>query len=106
MSMRTEGIFKFGEFQIDALARTLRRDEAIVTLNRRAFDDLMQNPGKVVTPRRQSCLEGFRLDRARKRIDASCIHMSEMRVVTECDRPCTRIGSQDYLRPRTVVHSS
>ena len=52
MSMRTEGIFKFGEFQIDALARTLRREEEIVTLNRRAFDVLLylvQNPGKVVT---------------------------------------------------------
>jgi|HubBroStandDraft_4_1064222.scaffolds.fasta_scaffold01714_2 DNA-binding winged helix-turn-helix (wHTH) protein/tetratricopeptide (TPR) repeat protein len=52
MSMRTEGIFKFGEFQIDALARTLRREEKIVTLNRRAFDVLLylvQNPGKVVT---------------------------------------------------------
>jgi DNA-binding winged helix-turn-helix (wHTH) protein/Tfp pilus assembly protein PilF/TolB-like protein len=50
--MRTEGIFKFGEFQIDALARSLRREEAIVTLNRRAFDVLLylvQNPGKVVT---------------------------------------------------------
>src|SRR5580700_3964454 len=52
MSMRTEGIFKFGEFQIDALARTLRREEKIVTLNRRAFDVLLyfvQNPGKVVS---------------------------------------------------------
>ena len=50
--MRTEGIFKFGEFQIDALARTLRREEAIVTLNRRAFDVLLylvQNPGKIVS---------------------------------------------------------
>jgi DNA-binding winged helix-turn-helix (wHTH) protein/tetratricopeptide (TPR) repeat protein/TolB-like protein len=52
MSMPTEGIFKFGEFEIDALARTLRREETIVTLNRRAFDVLLylvQNPGKVVT---------------------------------------------------------
>jgi eukaryotic-like serine/threonine-protein kinase len=50
--MRTEGIFKFGEFQIDPLTRSLRREEAIVTLNRRAFDVLLylvQNPGKVVT---------------------------------------------------------
>ena len=50
--MRTEGIFKFGKFQIDALARTLRREEEIVTLHRRAFDVLLylvQNPGKVVT---------------------------------------------------------
>jgi DNA-binding winged helix-turn-helix (wHTH) protein/Tfp pilus assembly protein PilF/TolB-like protein len=52
MSMRTEGIFKFGKFQIDALTRTVRREEAIVTLNRRAFDVLLylvQNPGKVVS---------------------------------------------------------
>jgi eukaryotic-like serine/threonine-protein kinase len=37
---------------MDALARTLRREEAIVTLNRRAFDVLLylvQNPGKVLT---------------------------------------------------------
>jgi len=37
---------------MDALARTLRREEASVTLNRRAFDVLLylvQNPGKVVT---------------------------------------------------------
>jgi eukaryotic-like serine/threonine-protein kinase len=50
--MRTEGIFKFGKFQIDALTRTVRREEAVVTLNRRAFDVLLylvQNPGKVVT---------------------------------------------------------
>src|SRR6202167_5869270 len=50
--MRTVGIFEFGEFQIDALARTLRREEHIVTLNCRAFDVLLyvvQNPGKVVT---------------------------------------------------------
>src|SRR5271156_2015274 len=52
MSMKAEGAFRFGKFQIDALARTLRREEAIVTLNRRAFDVLLylvQNPGKVVS---------------------------------------------------------
>src|SRR6202041_3808003 len=50
--MEAEGAFRFGKFQIDALARTLRREEAIVTLNRRAFDVLLylvQNPGKVVS---------------------------------------------------------
>jgi eukaryotic-like serine/threonine-protein kinase len=50
--MQTQGIFKFGKFQVDALARTLRREEEIVTLNRRAFDVLLylvQNPGKVVS---------------------------------------------------------
>ena len=50
--MKSEGIFQFGEFQIDALARSLRREAEIVTLNRRAFDVLLylvQNPGKVLT---------------------------------------------------------
>jgi DNA-binding winged helix-turn-helix (wHTH) protein len=50
--MKTEGIFQFGEFRIDALARTLRREKEIVTLNRRAFDVLLylvQNPGRVLT---------------------------------------------------------
>src|SRR5271170_3579956 len=52
MSMKAEGAFRFGKFQVDALARTLRREEVIVTLNRRAFDVLLylvQNPGKVVS---------------------------------------------------------
>jgi DNA-binding winged helix-turn-helix (wHTH) protein/TolB-like protein len=52
MSMNAEGIFQFGEFKVDALARTLRREEEIVTLNRRAFDVLLyfvQNPGRVLT---------------------------------------------------------
>jgi len=50
--MKPEGIFKFGEFQVDATARTLRRETGIVTLNRRAFDVLLylvQNPGRVLT---------------------------------------------------------
>jgi DNA-binding winged helix-turn-helix (wHTH) protein len=50
--MKSEEIFQFGEFQIDVLARTLRREEEIVTLNRRAFDVLLylvQNPGRVLT---------------------------------------------------------
>jgi DNA-binding winged helix-turn-helix (wHTH) protein/TolB-like protein len=52
MSMKADGAFRFGKFQLDALARTLRREDAIVTLNRRAFDVLLylvQNPGKVVS---------------------------------------------------------
>src|SRR5580658_3793361 len=51
MSLRS-GIFQFGEFRVDAQVRTLRRQEELVTLNRRAFDVLLyfvQNPGKVVT---------------------------------------------------------
>ncbi len=50
--MQTGGIFQFGEFQIDARARTLRRKEEIVALSFRAFDVLLyfvQNPGKVLT---------------------------------------------------------
>ncbi len=43
---------QFGKFQIEASSRTLRREEAIVKLNSRAFDVLLylvQNPGKVLT---------------------------------------------------------
>jgi eukaryotic-like serine/threonine-protein kinase len=52
MSMTPGGIFQFGEFQIDARARSLRRQEAMVTLNFRSFDVLLyfvQNPGRVLT---------------------------------------------------------
>src|ERR1700728_3235157 len=50
--MKQDGIYQFGRLRIDALARTLRREEEIVTLNRRAFDVLLylvQNPGRVLT---------------------------------------------------------
>jgi DNA-binding winged helix-turn-helix (wHTH) protein/Tfp pilus assembly protein PilF/TolB-like protein len=50
--MKTTGTFKFGEFRVDALARTLQRNQETVTLNRRAFDVLLyfvQNPGRVLT---------------------------------------------------------
>jgi eukaryotic-like serine/threonine-protein kinase len=50
--MKPSQIYEFGEFRIEALSRTLRREEEIVTLNRRAFDVLLyfvQNPGKVLT---------------------------------------------------------
>src|ERR1700722_13352047 len=50
--MKPEGIFQFGAFQVDALARTLRREKEGVTLNRRAFDVLLylvRNPGKVIS---------------------------------------------------------
>jgi DNA-binding winged helix-turn-helix (wHTH) protein/tetratricopeptide (TPR) repeat protein len=49
--MRPDGNFQFGEFEVDARARTLRREQAIVTLNSRAFDVLLyfvQNPGKAL----------------------------------------------------------
>src|ERR1700729_2874930 len=52
MSLNPDGLFQFGEFQIDAQARTLRRKKASVTLNFRAFDVLLyfvQNPGRVLT---------------------------------------------------------
>jgi DNA-binding winged helix-turn-helix (wHTH) protein/Tol biopolymer transport system component len=52
MSTKTGRIFQFGKFQVDALARTLRREDAIVKLNSRAFDVLLylvQNPGRVLT---------------------------------------------------------
>ena len=51
--METNGIFRFGEgFQVDAAARTLRREDELVILNRRSFDVLLylvRNPGRVVS---------------------------------------------------------
>jgi DNA-binding winged helix-turn-helix (wHTH) protein/tetratricopeptide (TPR) repeat protein len=50
--MKPNGIFQFGDFKADSLSRTLRHQEEIVTLNRRAFDVLLylvQNPGRVLT---------------------------------------------------------
>jgi DNA-binding winged helix-turn-helix (wHTH) protein/tetratricopeptide (TPR) repeat protein len=49
--MKTGEIFQFGEFHIDARARTLRRGEEIVSLSYRAFDVLLyfaQNPGRAL----------------------------------------------------------
>jgi DNA-binding winged helix-turn-helix (wHTH) protein/tetratricopeptide (TPR) repeat protein len=50
--MKPEGIFQFGDFQIDVAARTLRREDEAVALSRRAFDVLLyftQNPGRILT---------------------------------------------------------
>ncbi len=50
--MKTEEIFRFGEFQVNALTRTLRRENETVSLNRRAFDVLLyllQNRGRVLS---------------------------------------------------------
>ncbi len=50
--MKPEGIFQFGVYRIDVLARTLRRDGEDIALNRRAFDVLLylvQNPGRILT---------------------------------------------------------
>ena len=52
MSIRAGELIQFGKFQIDARARTLRREEEIVALNYRAFDVLLyfaQNPGRALT---------------------------------------------------------
>jgi DNA-binding winged helix-turn-helix (wHTH) protein len=50
--MRADEIFQFGEFRVDPQDRTLRRNDAQVGLNRRAFDVLLylvRNPGRVIT---------------------------------------------------------
>src|ERR1700723_866571 len=50
--MKTEGIFQFGEFQVDALAPVLRREGEVLAMNRRAFDLLLylvQNSGRILT---------------------------------------------------------
>src|ERR1700685_626072 len=52
MSMKTEGVFQFGEFLIDPRSRTLRRGKNTGALHFRTFDVLLylvQNPGKVLT---------------------------------------------------------
>jgi eukaryotic-like serine/threonine-protein kinase len=52
MSLKQDGIYQFAEFKIDALSRTLRRQEEIVPLNFRAFDVLLymvQNQGRALT---------------------------------------------------------
>jgi len=52
MSMKAGEIFQFGKFQIDARARTLRREAEPVALNYRTFDVLLylvQNPGRALT---------------------------------------------------------
>jgi DNA-binding winged helix-turn-helix (wHTH) protein/tetratricopeptide (TPR) repeat protein len=50
--MKTEEMFQFGEFRVDPLDRTLRRNDTPVGLNRRAFDVLLylvRNPGRVIS---------------------------------------------------------
>src|SRR3984957_510669 len=49
--MKPGEIFRFGGYQLDTLAHTLRRDKDLVRLNRRAFDVLLylvRNPGRVI----------------------------------------------------------
>src|SRR6202050_3528279 len=50
--MKPQEILQFGEFQIDALARVLRREGDVLALNRRAFDVLLylvQNSGRILS---------------------------------------------------------
>jgi eukaryotic-like serine/threonine-protein kinase len=50
--MESQEKFQFGDFRVDPLTRTLRRNEEVVTLNRRAFDVLVylvKNPGRVLS---------------------------------------------------------
>ncbi|MGA7155459.1 MAG: winged helix-turn-helix domain-containing protein [Acidobacteriaceae bacterium] len=50
--MKTEEIFQFGEFHVDPLMRSLRRNETPLALNRRSFEVLLylvQNPGRLVS---------------------------------------------------------
>jgi len=52
MSLKEDGIYQFGEFRMDALSRTLRRQAEIIPLNFRAFDVLLymvQNQGRALT---------------------------------------------------------
>jgi len=52
MSMKTVNLFRFGDYEVDALARSVRRHGITLTLNRRAFDVLLycvQNPGRAIT---------------------------------------------------------
>jgi eukaryotic-like serine/threonine-protein kinase len=49
--MKTGELFQFGEFCVDPVARSLRRNNTSLTLNRRSFEVLLylvQNPGRLV----------------------------------------------------------
>jgi DNA-binding winged helix-turn-helix (wHTH) protein/TolB-like protein len=50
--MKAEGIFKFADYHVDAVSRSVRREGQLVSLNGRAFDVLLylvQNPGRPLT---------------------------------------------------------
>jgi DNA-binding winged helix-turn-helix (wHTH) protein/tetratricopeptide (TPR) repeat protein len=52
MSMKANSLFKFGPFEVDALARSVRRRDVALALNRRAFDLLLyfvRNPGRLIS---------------------------------------------------------
>ena len=59
MSLKNNIILAFGEFRIDASARSLRWNSTVVPLNRRAFDVLLyfaHSPGKVLS--KEELLQG------------------------------------------------
>jgi DNA-binding winged helix-turn-helix (wHTH) protein len=50
--MKTDHLFRFEEYEVDALARTARRRGVALSLSRRAFDVLLyfvQNPGRAIS---------------------------------------------------------
>ena len=50
--MKTVSLFKFGQFEVDPLARTVQRQDVTLALNRRAFDLLLyfvRNPGRLLS---------------------------------------------------------
>jgi DNA-binding winged helix-turn-helix (wHTH) protein len=50
--LATHPIYRFGEYEVDSLARTLRRGDAVVSLSRRSFDLLLyfvQNSGRILS---------------------------------------------------------
>jgi DNA-binding winged helix-turn-helix (wHTH) protein/tetratricopeptide (TPR) repeat protein len=50
--MKTANLYRFGEYEVDALARTVRRRGTTLALNRRAFDVLLyfvQSPGRALS---------------------------------------------------------
>jgi len=52
MTLGHSPVYRFGEFEVDPLARTLKHKEAIVGLSRRSFDLLLyfvQNSGKILS---------------------------------------------------------
>ncbi len=52
MPLATHPIYRFGEYEVDPLARTLRRGDSVVGLSRRSFDLLLyfvQNSGRILS---------------------------------------------------------
>ena len=52
MPLATHPVYRFGEYEVDSLARTLKRGDSIVSLSRRSFDLLLyfaQNSGRILS---------------------------------------------------------